>query len=299
MKKQLFVIGLFLSAILQAQEYTYVTDKTFNASSDLLGYTFIPATILYQNEFDPRNPDEVTVGVGDFSFSITQNYLYIEGNDIEGVYSANSINPTEYGYIIATMNARNPMIQGHLKIVLDNNNRANGLIFKKSTDTEEMIFKIADTPEYLERQEAAFFTNIDNPALTVDNIWGKTFYPFFRIGESQQRLRMQDSVRISIHSDTTIVEKKKKQKVEIDQYLLFSYEGVDDNGNRKKHEQRYGFKGIKERESRDPNTTVDKYLLEIEVSGLPEKYIYFYLNRKRAISKFELGPNQFIIRGYW
>ena len=298
MKKTLLMIGLFLSVIVQAQEYTYVMDKTFNTSTDLLGYTFIPSTIIYPNEYDPRNPDEVTVGVGDYSFSITQNYLYIEGSEIEGVYSANSINPTEYGYIIATMNARNPMIQGHLKIVLDNNNRANGLIFKKSNDTKEMIFKITETPEYLERQEAAFFTNMNNPALTIDNIWGNTFYPFFRIGESQQRLRMQDSVQISFHSDTTVVEKKKREKVEIDQYILFSYRGVNKNGIRTKYEQRYNFKSIKERESRDPNAVADKFLLEIEVSGLPEKYIYFYLNHKRAVSKFELGPNQFIIRGY-
>ena len=89
MKNKLLIIGLFLSAMIQAQEYTYVMDKTFNTSTDLLGYTFIPSTIIYPNEYDPRNPDEVTVGVGDFSFSITQNYLYIEGSEIEGVYSVN------------------------------------------------------------------------------------------------------------------------------------------------------------------------------------------------------------------
>ena len=109
---------------------------------------------------------------------------------------------------------------------------------------------------------------------------------------------MQDSVQISFHSDTTVVEKKKREKVEIDQYILFSYRGVNKNGIRTKYEQRYGFKSIKERESRDPNAVADKFLLEIEVSGLPEKYIYFYMNSKRAVSKFELGPNQFIIRGY-
>lgn len=298
MKKYLLITLLLLSVTLQAQEYTYVSDRTFLASSDLLGYTFIPAFLIYPDEYDPENSEEVPIGVNEFSFGITQNYLYIEGNEIEGVYSINSINPTDYGYIISTMNARNPTIQGHLKVVLDDYNQASGLIFKMSTDTDEMIFKIAEIPENVDKEEALFFTNMDNPATTTDVIWNRTYYPFFRIGEKQQRLRIEDSVQISIATDTIIIKKKKKEKIEIERFIMISYKGFDDNGNRTDYEQRYEVKNLKERQSRDPKATVDKYLIEAEVKGLPEKYIYFYLNEKRAVSMIELGPNRFLIRGY-
>lgn len=289
---------IVFSITLQAQHYTYISDRSFEASTDLLGYTFVPAFIVYPDEYDKENSEEISIGVDDFSFGITQSYLYIVGNEIEGVYSINSINPTNYGYIISTMNARNPTVQGHLKIVLDDKNRANGLIFKKSTTTEEMIFKMAEIPSEIKEKESAFFTNIIHPEITTDAIWNRTFYPFFRIGEKQQRLRIQDSVKISIETDTIITIKKKKEKVDIQRFITISYRGFDNNENRINFNQRYEVKGLKERESRDPNATNDRYLIEAEVKGLPEKYIYFYLNNKRAISRIELGPNQFLIRGY-
>ncbi|MFK7949758.1 MAG: hypothetical protein AB8G11_19365 [Saprospiraceae bacterium] len=298
MKRYIIITLLLLSTILQAQEYTYISDRTFLASSDLLDYTFIPAFIVYPDENNSEDSEETPIGVNEFSFGITQNYLYIEGNEIEGVYSINSINPTDYGYIIATMNARNPTIQGHLKIILNDYNNANALIFKMSTNTDELIFKIAEIPEDIEKEEADFFTNMDNPATTTDVIWNRTYYPFFRIGEKQQRLRIEDSVEISIATDTIIIKKKKKEKVEIERFITISYKGFDDNGNRTNYEQRYEVKGLKERQSRDEKATIDKYLIEAEVKGLPEKFIFFYLNEKRAISKIELGPNQFLIRGY-
>ena len=298
MQKYIVITLLLLSTIVQAQEYTYVSDRTFLASSDFLGYTFIPAFIVYPNEYNSEDLEEVPIGVNDFSFGITPSYLYIEGNEIEGVYSINSINPTNYGYIISTINARNPTIQGHLKIILDNYNKASSLIFKMSTDTDEMIFKIAEIPEKVEQKEAAFFTNMDNPAITTNTIWNRTYYPFFRIAEKQQRLRIEDSVKISITMDTIIIKNKKREKIDIEQFITISYKGFDNNGNRINYEQRYEVKGLKERQSRDPKAIIDKYLIEAEVKGLPEKYIYFYLNEKRAVSIIELGSNRFTIRGY-
>lgn len=298
MKKYFTIMLVLLSIMLQAQHYTYVSDRTFLASSDLLGYTFVPAFIVYPDEYDKEDSEEVAIGTGEFTFGITQNYLYIEGNEIEGVYSINSINPTDYGYIISTMNARNPTIQGHLKVVLDEYNYASALIFKMSTNTEEMIFKIANIQEDIEQEEIQFFTNMDNPPITTDIIWNRTFYPFFRIGDKQQRLRISDSVEISIATDTIITIKKKKEKVDIERFITISYIGFDDNGNRTNFENRYEVKNLKERQSRDEKATMDKYLIEAEVKGLREKYIYFYLTEKRAISYIELGPNRFLIRGY-
>lgn len=300
MKLRFLIFCLFLAAVGKAQEkqFTFVSDRKFTMSSDLLGYTFIPAFIVYPDKNDIENSPEVDLGIGEVSFGISPSYLYIEGQDIEGVYSINSINPTEYGFIIATMNARNPTIQGHLKITLNNSNQVMALIFKKSTDTEEIVYKLAEIPEYLEELEAGYFTNKDNAPVTTDVIWNREFRPFIRIGEQQQRLRIEDSTVITVTLDTIKIQKKKKEIIKIDRFITISYEGFDDNGNRKKYEQKYEVKNLKERVSREANATYDKYLIEVEVKGLPEKYIYFYLNQKRAVSAIELGPNRFLIRGY-
>lgn len=300
MKLRFLIICLFLAVVGKAQEkqFTFVTDRKFTASSDLLGYTFIPAFVVYPDKEDIENSAEVDLGIGEFSFGISPSYLYIQGQDIEGVYSINSINPTEYGFIIATMNARNPMIQGHLKITLNNKSQVEALIFKKSTDTKEVVYKLAEIPEYLEELEADYFTNKDNAPVTTDIIWNREFRPFVRIGEEQQRLRIEDSTVIAITLDTIKIQKKKKEIIEIERFITISYEGFDDDGNRKKYELRYEVKNLKERVSREESAIDDKYLIEVEVKGLPEKYIYFYLNQKRAVSSIELGPNRFIIRGY-
>ena len=298
MRKYLIIALLLLPILLDAQHFSYISDRTFQASSDLLGYTFIPAFIVYPDEYDPEDAQEVEIGIGEYSFGISPSYLYIEGRDIEGVYSINSINPTDYGYIISTMNARNPTIQGHLKVVLNNNDQATGLIFKMSTDTEEMVFKLTEIPDNISKEEGQYFTNVDNPPVTTDIIWNRTFNPFFRIGEKQQRLRIEDSVKIEVVRDSIFIKKKKKEKLEIQRFITISYKGFDDNGNRTDYEQSYEVKHLKERQNRDPKATADKFLIEMEVKGLREKYIYFYLNEKRAVSMIELGPNQFLIRGY-
>lgn len=298
MKKYFILSFLFVSIMAKAQEFTYVTDRVFQSTADLLGYTFIPAFIVYPNKNDIENSSENELGLNEFSFGISPNYLYIKGQDIEGVYSANSINPTDYGYIITTMNARDPQIQGHLKITLNNKNQVTGIIFKMSTNTEELVFKLAEIPENIEKAEAKYFTNMDNPPITTDIIWNRTFRPFFRIEENQQRLQIEDSVTIEVTRDSVFIKKKRKEKLEIQDFITISYKGFDDNGNRKDFIQKYEVKHMKERMSRDPKATEDKFLIEAEVRGLPGKYIYFYLNEKRAISSIELGANRFLIRGY-
>ncbi|NJN77705.1 MAG: hypothetical protein HC803_04725, partial [Saprospiraceae bacterium] len=299
MKLRFLIICLFLAVIGKAQDkhFTYVSDRKFTTSSDFLGYVFIPATIVYPDKEDIENSPEVDLGIGAFSFGISPSYLYIQGEDIEGVYSINSINPTEYGFIISTMNARNPTIQGHLKITLNNKNQVNALIFKKSTDTKEVVYKLADIPDYLNELEFNYFTNANNPPVTTDVIWNREFRPFIRIGEEQQRLRIEDSTKIEITLDTIKTIKKKKEKFEIQRFITISYQGFDDNGNRKDYHQKYEVKNLKERVSRDEGAMNDRYLIEIEVKGLPEKFIYFYLNENETVSMIELGPNRFMIRG--
>jgi hypothetical protein len=298
MKKRFLLYFLLFTITAQAQQYSYISDRKFTVSSDLLGYTFVPGFVVYPDKEDLENSSEVKIGSSEFSFGITQSNLYITGAEIEGVYSITSINPTNYGFIISTMNARDSRIQGHLKIIQDNQSQVTGLIFKKSAKTKELVYKIAEIPQNVEELEKAYFTNIENEPITTEIIWNKTFRPFFRIDEKQHRLQMSDSVKIEITVDTIKIQKKKKVKTEIKKAITISYKGFDDNGNRTDYEKSYPVKNVRERYNRDEGATFDKYLIEIEVKNLQGKYIFFYLNSKRAVSKVEIGTNEFLIRGY-
>jgi len=298
MKKRFLLYFLLFAFTAQAQEYSYISDRKFNVSSDLLGYTFVPGFVVYPDKEDLENSSESRIGSSEFSFGISANYLYITGNGTEGVYNINSINPTNYGFLISTMNARDSRIQGHLKIILNNQSQATGLIFKKSSKTEELVFKLAEIPESVEDLEMKYFTNIENAPITTDVIWNKTYRPFFRIDDKQHRLQIEDSVKVEITVDTIKIQKKKKVKIEIKKAITLSYQGFDDNGNRADYVKKYTIEGLKERYNRDESATFDKYLIEIEVKGLAEKYIFIYLNNKRAVSKIEIGANEFLIRGY-
>ncbi|MEL6864895.1 MAG: hypothetical protein AAFP19_10765 [Bacteroidota bacterium] len=196
----------------QAQDdYTYISDRSFKDPSDLIGYNFKPVSM--------EIPDEVEeeISPGEYSFGITRNNLYVAGDDIKGVYSINNINPTEYGYKLLLMNARNPMLQGHLKVILNNKAQVEAMVFKRSNKEREIIFHQAQIAKNLYEREKAYFTNRWNVTFEApDSLWGKTIYPFFRIHndlrDEQERLQADDSTSITFIETIEIIEKVKKKR---------------------------------------------------------------------------------------
>ena len=176
---------------------------------------------------------------GEFSFGISRNNLYANGDGVKGVYSVNNINPTEYGYKLLLMNARDATIQGHLKVVLNKYAQVEALVFKRSNKDKEIIFYPAQMKEGLWEEEKAYFTyKYDYEVVNPDSLWGKKFYPFLRIhqdkGGVQERLQMADSTSIEFIERVTVVEKKKKKKEkghkkkdeEIEETVIENLEGV-------------------------------------------------------------------------
>jgi len=153
---------------------------------------------------------------GEYSFGITRNNLYVKGDEIGGVYSLNNINTTDFGFKMLLMNARDPTIQGHLKIIQNPNNQVEALIFKRSNKDAEMIFFLAELPEQLSKRETSFFTDLPELEIpSTDSLWGKTIYPFLKIHHdvgTQERLNPEDSVSISFIETITIVDKTKEKK---------------------------------------------------------------------------------------
>ncbi len=232
MKFRCLIIVLLCSFLAKAQDnFTYITDRKFYGPEDLIGYDFRPAFIQYQDE------EEKKLSPGSYSFGISRNNLYVDGEGIKGVYSVNNINPTEYGYKLLLMNARDPTLQGHLKVVLTKYAQVEALVFKRSNKEKEIVFFQAQMPDKLWENEKAFFTyKYDFKVTNPDSLWGEKFYPFLRIHQDQrgiqERLQMGDSTSIEFVEKITVIEKKKKKKDrknkkgEVEETVLENVEGI-------------------------------------------------------------------------
>lgn len=215
MKSRLLALAIAciwcISIQAQVNQYSYISDRTFTSPEQLMGYDFKPA----MKEIPGEQPEEFKVGT--YSFGITRKNLYVEGPEIRGVYSVNNINTTEYGFQLMTMNARDPTIQGHLKIVVDEIGQVEGLIFKRSTHEKEVIFFLRVIPKEVEEVEEKYFTN--KGSLTVpdiDTLWtGVEIRPFLRIFKSnggvQQRIIPSDSMFLKFYKVITVEEKERKK----------------------------------------------------------------------------------------
>ncbi len=212
MKIKFILLAVLFSTFAKAQvNYTYITDRRFYDPEDLIGYDFRPTFMEIQDQ------EEKKLRPGEYSFGISRNNLYVDGEGIKGVYSVNNINPTEYGYMLMLMNARDPTLQGHLKVILTKYAQVEALVFKLSNKDKEIIFFQSQMPDKLWEEEKAYFTykygyEVTNP----DSLWGQKFYPFLRIhqdeGGVQERLQMADSTSIELVERVTVIEKKKKKK---------------------------------------------------------------------------------------
>ncbi len=215
MKTSLLFIFLMLATWAQAQ-HSYLSDRRFFTPDELIGYDFKPSMKEVPNE------KKEELDPGEYSFGITHTNLYVKGEGLEGVYNINNMQPEDFGFKLTLMNARDARLQGHLKVILNKYNMVEALIFKRSPTDKETIFYLPAIPSKLKEDEKAYFTDrgelaIENP----DSIWGKKFYPFFRIHTAdkvQERLRVKDSTSISFLEVITIeekdVKKKKKDKAE-------------------------------------------------------------------------------------
>ncbi|MEL6926485.1 MAG: hypothetical protein AAFO94_20755, partial [Bacteroidota bacterium] len=153
---QLRLTGLFLlvAILAQAQEmYTFTSDRMFKDPADLVGYNFVPSEMEVPDEYKEN------LEPGEYSFGVSQNNLYVKGEGIDGVYSMNNINPTEYGYKLNLMNARDPRIQGHLKVILNRYFQVDALVFKRSKQDKEIIFFNGLLTKEEDEEKREFYTD--------------------------------------------------------------------------------------------------------------------------------------------
>lgn len=307
--------------------YTYVTDRKFTDPTDLLGWQFRPA------ELEIKDQGKTTFFAGEYRFGVTIGNLFVEGPEIAGVYSINNINPTEYGYILNLMNARNPTLQGHLKVILNKQRQADAVIFKRSPKEKEMVFWLPLLSESDFRAEASWFTDRKEIFLPhADSLWGRHIHPFLLMDQQsgkQQRLVMDDStyLQFSREIDRSIKDKKKRKKGEVSlvdslgltiedlmadsllreeagvtieeriaDFVRFKTRLVYDDGGTKWIEERHEIRRVTERADKKAREGGEKYLLEIELKS--GDGLLLFLDTQRYVSSLEWGPRRYLMRGY-
>ena len=331
--KNTFILGFFLLAFssISAQDYSYVSDRIFDGPESFFGYDFKPSIMEVPNE----SRDEIDPG--DYSFGVTSRNLYVEGEDIRGVYSMNNIGPTEYGYKIATMNTRDARLQGHLKIILNRRGQVNALIFRRSQKDPEIIFTLPEIDEDMNEEETEYFTDLREMEIeSGDSIWGTTIYPFLRIHQQsgiQERLFDYDSTYVNFEEVITIEEKvkkvkqakKKKNKKSEDEDLqdvdiedLVEEMPKDSVDIKRKITKTYflnltqliryqddtekieleRYEITKVNEREDDTAEGDEERFQIEYTTKKGIPVYLYLNENRQVSSIEIGDKLYLMRGF-
>lgn len=191
-----------------AEYYTYLGDKKFKKPNDLRGFEFVPDVM------EIPGSDKKDLKAGEFKFGVAGENLIVTGGDIKGVYNINNINTTDYGFKMALMNARDPGMQGHLKVILLNKKFVDALVFKKSNHAPEIIFFLPEIKEDLRIKEKEYFTDRSEiPLEFAEDVWGTELMPFYRVlspRKKYQRIQMKDGVKLEFIETEKIIEKTKK-----------------------------------------------------------------------------------------
>ena len=209
----LIVFVLAVNVTIAQESYSYISDRKFHDPTDLIGFNFKPGSFEI-----PNKQAEEGFKPGEYTFGVSTSNLYVKGPKIEGVYSINNTKPTDYGYKMLLMNARDPMVQGHLKLILNQRNQVEALIFKRSNRDDEMIFfQMPITEKAFETDKAYYTDRFELRIEDQDSLWGKQIRPFFRVhldqGSIQERLQPRDSTVISFTEEIILMEKVKEKKM--------------------------------------------------------------------------------------
>lgn len=315
---------LFVSA--QSVDYSYMTDRRFSDPEDLWGYDFRPIAM----EIPGRVEKEIDAG--EYSFGITDRYLYVEGENIRGVYNLTSINTTEYGFVLATVNARDARLTGHLKVIINRYGEAEALVFRLSPDDPEIIFFIPDLPRTRRDREREYFTDRGELMLAdPDSLWGQRIIPLMRIHLDQEgvqeRLTGVDSTWVEFEEVITYEEKVRKRKVKEDEDLtlieadsialspdssqveLFTYIEIRtkklqvrsiikyDDGGAEDKTWTYTIKKVVERIDETARQGQDRYEWVITLDELREPAL-LYFDHLRAVTRIEINGKNYLVRGY-
>ncbi len=213
MKYGIITLLLFYCSLAwsQVNNYSFIEDRKFILIENLYGYDFKPFKVEYMDGDGGR------VAPGEHSFAYFNNKLYVVQGKKKSVFWVNNAEPTKYGYILNTMNARDATMQGHLKVILNKYAEAETLIFRKEKKEEEIIYYLPSIMENKSKanSEKEYFT--DRHEFQIEehvDMWGKSVRPFLMVRDNQYRFQMSDSTSIEFIETYRVVDKRKPPKPE-------------------------------------------------------------------------------------
>ena len=301
--------------------YSYINDRKFLDPTDLVGYNFRPC------KMEIKDASTKDINAGDYSFGISQSNLYVDGGDIKGVYSVNNINTTEFGFKLLLMNARDPTLQGHLKIVLNKASQVELLLFKRSTKDKEIIFyqKAIDEPQA--KQDLKYFTDRNELVIQhADSLWGKKVVPFFVTNNQssiQTRLNSTDSCTVRFVEVVTIIDKTKKKdkpivakedstatplanakktveakkdiKIIKEHFVYVRNFSKNESGVTEDKITKYEVKSVVEKQDKSVSPDGDRYQITIATN---KGDLYVYLTAARTVNYIDVAEKSYLVRGY-
>ena len=327
MKKNLcfaFIFALIANAATaQKVSYSYFSDHRFYDTDDVIGYTFVPAEREVSDGKGGSNGKTSKLRAGDVVVKVMRDFIYVTDAGNELKYSVNQITAEPYGYKLQLMDARNPSIQGHLKVIRDDQKYVRALVFKKSREDKETIFHQAEPVKKQIETDAKFFTSKDAITIkTKDDFWKKSFRPFFQInGSRQERVHPEDSMRIAFTQDTVITKKAKiptakdsvqialgkkkieKDKIKIVEMMHLYYNEIDEKdptAPRKPMHLEYAIASISRTVNNDDSEGAKDmhFKYELKLEGMKNAApIMVYLTEKQTVSAIVIDDLSCLMQG--
>lgn len=294
----------------QKKYHSYISDRSFNDPSDLVGYVFRPS--MYEVPYQEKRD----IKAGKYVFSITRDKLFVEGdNNIQGIYNINNIKSAEYGYQLLLMNARSPELQGHLKVILNNKKQVDALIFRRSAKDQEIIYFQAKMSAVIAEKEEQYFTDKGEFIIYDEtDLWGKSFRPFFRIfkGGTHERVYSADSVKVNFIRKVSSKGKKnyaartvsiddvfstkgvKTPKTEYEYFIEVRSYVIHDTGYRSVMNWKHPVQKVM-KQAENMTSSQKRYRYEVQIKK--DDPIYVYLTPDRALHSVEIGGITYAVRG--
>lgn len=216
-------------------KYTYVEDLQFVRESDFYGYTFVP----YEGKMSTAHyPDPIKPGIVAFTITshdviVLERARYTPAGIVdpptdEKAYSLHieRIDKKDYEYEIRLVDVRRRDLQGYLKFYFNGYSHIDMIKYRPSMADPEHVYIIKNTPKDEAALYSTYFTHEEDfDARTMDELWGKTLYPFmFHKNYSDidnkkiSRIYPTDGVNIKFEERTVIRNKKEK----ILQYMILT-----------------------------------------------------------------------------
>lgn len=304
-----FLIPLYTFAqVVPVKEFSYVEDRKFYSGQEIYGHIFVPnkgkmSSAHYSN---PIPKGAVHLEVTSTGLIVTERVKFKPNGIVPGVTKAATyklsiprIDKTSFGYELRLVDMQNADLQGHLKIVIDNDNHAVTVAFKPSPAEAERTYYLPNTPKDIIQRDSKFFTHKqDMDATSLDDYWGKTLYPFatmFDQYDYRAFKRIYPDDRITIKFEERAVLKGKKEKIY--QYIVINRKDL--KGTKVTEE----FLVKKVKEGLVPTKNGERKVLEIytkiEAEGqksVDGPNILMYRTAQETLNFIDIGPIRLTMR---